>query len=144
MRYYRWWNPFQEIYDLQKAINNLFEDAPYSRDYRAKYPLIDLIDKGDGYLLRAEMPGAYKDTTKLTVKGNILTIEGEKKCVDLPEGSVALRSERGAGSFSRSIELPNDIQGDNVKANFENGILYINLPKKEEEKPREIAVEVGK
>ena len=143
MKYYRWWNPFREVYDLQKAINNLFEDTPFSRDYRAKYPLLDLIDKDDNYIIRAEMPGVCKDTAKITVKGNILTIEGEKKCIDLAEGAVTLRSERGLGSFNRAIELPSDIQGDKVKATFEDGILYIDLPKKEDEKPREITVELG-
>jgi len=137
------WNPFQEIYDLQRAINSLFDDMPYSRDYKAKYPAIDLVDKNDSYMIRAEMPGICKDKTKITVKGNILTIEGENKCVALPEDAVTLRSERIVGSFSRSIELPADIQADNVKANFEDGILYIDLPKKEEEKPKEIAIQIG-
>jgi len=137
------WNPFQEIYDLQRAINSLFDDMPYSRDYKAKYPAIDLIDKDTSYLIRAEMPGICKDKTKITVKGNILTIEGENKCIALPEDAATLRSERIVGSFSRSIELPADIQADNVKANFEDGILYIDLPKKEEEKPKEIAIQIG-
>ena len=143
MRYYRWWNPFKEVYDLQKAINSLFEDTPFSRDYRTKYPLIDLVDKDDSYLIRAEMPGVCKDGAKVTVKGNILTIEGEKKCIELPEETITLRSERGLGSFNRAIELPSDIEANKVKATFEDGILYIDLPKREKEKPREITVEVG-
>lgn len=143
MRYYKWWNPFHEIYDLQKAINSLFEDMPASRDYRSKYPLIDLVEKDDNYIIRAEMPGVCKDSAKVTVKGNMLTIEGEKRCVDLPEGAVTLRSERSVGTFARSIELPAKIEANKVKANFKDGILYIDLPKKEEEKPKEINVEVG-
>lgn len=138
------WRPFREMYDLQKVLNSLFEDIDWEKTvYRGKYPLIDIVDNGDDYEIRAEMPGVCKDDAKVTVKGNAVTIEGNRKCLDLPEEAITLRSERGVGTFRRSFELPEPIDAENVKATFKNGILYIALPKKEKEKPRHIEVKVG-
>ncbi len=106
-------------------------------------PAIDVIDQKDKLIARVELPGVDKKDIKISLSDNNLTIEGEiEKDKDVKKEDYYC-CERVYGKFSRSISLPVGIDKDKIKANYKNGILEISLPKKPEEKPKEITIETN-
>lgn len=107
------------------------------------YPLINLYEDQNALYVEALAPGVHPDALELSVVGNTLTIGGEKHRVpgDV-EPEAFHRSERAAGKFVRTVELPVEIDADQIKAAYRNGLLTITLPKAEQAKPRQISVQV--
>lgn len=105
-------------------------------------PTIDIIEDGNLLKIYAEMPGMTKENVKISVnEDRIMTINGEKKKEEI-EGRTYLREERNFGEFTRSIFVPENFDLDNIKANFENGVLLVSLNKIEPPKPKEIEVNI--
>ncbi len=134
------WDPFREAAALQRAVNSLFRDLPTQSRGRTYYPPLQMVDKDDTLVIKAELPGVNKDEVELTVLGDTLTIAGEKK-LPADEGVTYIRHERPHGRFRRLIDLPYSADQDKITASFKDGILTVTLPKAEEAKPRQIAVE---
>lgn len=132
------WDPFREVVALERATNRFFRDVPTRR--RLLYPPLELEDKGDNLIITAELPGVDKEAVELTVLGDTLTIAGEKK-LPTENGVKYIRHERAHGTFRRLVDLPYSVAQDNIKASYKDGVLTITLPKTEEAKPRQIAVE---
>ncbi len=108
------------------------------------YPMINLYGNKDNLYLEALAPGLDIDKLDLSITDDVLTIKGEKPAADekvTPEEYH--RSERGAGKFTRTIELNTPVDPDKVKAEYKNGLLLITLPKAEKAKPRQIAITAG-
>lgn len=128
--------------DFDRNIHNVFGDLfdayPVSRT-RA-YPRFDLAEYENESVIIAEMPGVRKEDLKISIDNGYLTISGERKPYDMPHGSKWIRNEISTGKFTRSIELPHDIDADNISAEMKNGLLRIMLPKAETIKPREISI----
>jgi HSP20 family protein len=104
------------------------------------YPSLNLWEDDNHLFVEAELPGFELNELEITVTGdNQLSIKGERKQPEMEKG-VWHRQERGYGSFSRMIELPEHVDPDNVSAEFKNGVLTITMPKKEDSKPRRIEV----
>ena len=109
-----------------------------------EYPLINLYDDQNSIYVEALAPGADPASFNISVAGETLTLSGEKPRVQGEIKPEAFhREERAAGKFVRSIELPMDVDGNNVTAQYKNGLLLINLPKSEKAKPRQINVQVA-
>jgi HSP20 family protein len=109
----------------------------------ATFPALNLWEDNDNLFVEAELPGLELYDLEIYVNGdNQLTIKGERKRPAV-EGGTWHRQERGYGTFSRLIELPQEVNADRVTAEFKNGILTITLPKREEIKPRRIQVKVN-
>jgi len=109
-----------------------------------EYPLINLYDDQNSIYVEALAPGADPASFNISVAGETLTLSGEKPRVQGEIKPEAFhREERAAGKFVRSIELPVDVDGNNVTAQYKNGLLLINLPKSEKAKPRQINVQVA-
>ena len=109
-----------------------------------EYPLINLYDDQNSVYVEALAPGADPGSFNISVAGETLTLSGEKPRVQGEIKPEAFhREERAAGKFVRSIELPVDVDGNNVTAQYKNGLLLINLPKSEKAKPRQINVQVA-
>lgn len=104
-------------------------------------PPVDVIDRDTEVLVRAEVPGVKKDEIEVTVSDNRITIKGEYRKEDKEEKGDYHRSETRVGSFSRTVELPGDVDGTKGNAKFENGVLEVTLPKREGAKKRSIKVE---
>lgn len=100
---------------------------------------VDIKESEEKYTLSFEVPGALKDDVKIWLEGDILTVSGEKKESER-EGERKLHSERSYGKFERSFRLPGDIDGNNVAAEFVNGILIVTVPKSE--KSKRVTVEI--
>jgi HSP20 family protein len=109
-----------------------------------RYPLINLHENQDTLYVEALAPGVEPASLELSVVGHTLTISGEKR--RLPEDikpEAFHRSEREAGRFRRSIELPVEVDANHVKADYRNGLLLVTLPKSERAKPKQISVQVA-
>lgn len=138
------WEPAREIMTLREAMDRLFDDAftrplAFVRDGWSA-PAIDVYQTDDEVVVKAALPGIKADEVQINVTGDVLTIKGEVKQEDeKKERSWHIREQR-YGSFERSVALPTDVVADKAKADFENGILTITLPKAEDVKPRTITV----
>lgn len=104
------------------------------------FPPVNVFENGEAYLVRAEIPGVSKESLDVSVKGDELTLRGERK-IDSAEPSAAYhRRERSAGSFRRVLTLPKPVDGERISATYKNGVLEVVLPFVPEAKPRKITV----
>ncbi len=143
------WDPFRDVETLQNRINRLFEDSfGRTRDpddetnVCAWRPPVDIYETENGIVLSAELPGVSKENISVEVKDNILTLKGERTASPTLAGKNVYRHERCYGTFQRSFTLQQDIQPNLIKATFKNGVLDIEIPKPEEEAPKQITVKV--
>jgi HSP20 family protein len=132
------WDPFREVVALERATNGFFRDVPTRR--KVAYPPLELVDEGDNLVITAELPGVDKEEVELTVLEDTLTIAGEKK-LPTEDGAKYITHERTHGKFRRLVDLPYPVAQDDIKASYKYGVLTITLPKAEEVKPKQIAVE---
>ncbi len=108
---------------------------------RVEFPPVNLWKNEDKAVITTEIPGVDPEGVEINVVGKTITLRFERKPEELKEGESYTRKERWYGEFSRSIELPFNVQGDKVEAKFSRGILYIEMPRAEAEKPRKITVQ---
>jgi HSP20 family protein len=125
---------------MRQQLERVFDDYPHQRVSAGVFPLINLTEDRDNYYVRAELPGVKGDELDIQVTGKNLAISGERKIAAEGEGARYHRREREAGTFSRMIGLPGDVDSDEVDAKLENGILSIVISKAEIAKPRQISV----
>ena len=105
-------------------------------------PLLDLEETRDEVIVRAELPGLKKEEIKLQVEGDLLVLSGERKSDSESKEKTVHRLERTYGQFQRVVELPSQVDGSRATAAYEAGVLTVRLPKREEAKRKEIAIEV--
>lgn len=132
---------FEPLFDWEDAdslFDNLLTGAARPGSV---FPAVDMAEYDSESVLVAEMPGVRKEDLKLAVNDGVLTISGERKGHELPENSSWLRNEIESGKFTRSVQLPHDINADGISAELTNGVLRVVLPKAEEIRPREIKVQ---
>jgi HSP20 family protein len=143
---YLTFDPYREFHALQ---HRHLGGAPARRErdeelsLGAWIPPVDIEEDSEKLVLTAELPGFKEDQIDLQVEGGVLTIRGERTFEDKQDGKNFHRVERSYGQFVRSFTLPNNVDRDNVKASFKDGLLSIELPKREEAKPRQIKVSDG-
>ena len=137
---YRIRSPWDELQRMRQQLDQMFDDAPVQRASAGVYPLINLTEDKDKYYVRAELPGVKGDALDIQVTGKNLAISGERKIAAEEEGARYHRREREAGTFSRMIGLPGEVDTDKVEARLENGILTILVPKAEIAKPKQISI----
>ena len=130
--------------DLEHQLDRIF-NAPVDNAVRSTgrwMPAVDIHETDDAYILEADLPGLTKKDIDVKVVEDRVTISGERKREDKSDEKGYCRTERAEGSFERSFRLQGGIDGGNVEARFENGVLSVKLPKPEETKPRQIEVKV--
>jgi HSP20 family protein len=137
---------FDDILNLEREIGGLFQGFTsggvpgrilHSQD---QYPLMNVYDSKEEFVIVAELPGVKKEDIRLTVDNGLLTISGERKTHATPEKAEWLRNEIQTGNFSRVIGLPRQVNAGGISAELANGILRVVLPKAEEAKPREVKI----
>jgi HSP20 family protein len=138
------WEPMREMMTLREAMDRLFDDAftrPLANNGRNwGAPAIDLYQTDDNVVVKAALPGLKADDVQISITGDVLTLKGEfKQNHEVKETTYHIKEQR-YGSFERSVMLPTDVETDKAKADFENGILTVTLPKAEQVKPRTITV----
>lgn len=135
--------PAKEVENLSKRMKKFIDEFPEGISFEVGgfNPRLDLAEDDTKIYVYVELPGVSKENVKLSLQDNILTIKGEKKKEIEDEKINYFRSERIFGAFSRAIELPVEVDMDNVSAKFENGVLYIELPKVQKAK-KEKTIEI--
>jgi HSP20 family protein len=103
-------------------------------------PVVDVYDNDDNIVLKAEIPGIDKKDIEIDVKGRVLTLKGERSSDNEVKEDNYYRRERCFGKFERAFTLPVNVELDNIKANYKDGVLEIEIPKPEEKKPKQITV----
>jgi len=111
-------------------------------DVMVPSPDLEMFDKNDEIVVKAEVPGLDKPEIQVSVDGNLLTMKGEKKKEKETKDEDYYFSERAYGAFSRSLRLPVDVKTDKVIANLNNGVLEVHLPKAEEAKGKQTSIPV--
>ena len=141
------WEPVREMMTLREAMDRLFDDAftrPFSLNREGgstwSSPAIDMYQTDNDVVVKAALPGFKPDEVQINVTGDILTIKGEVKHEEEKKDKSWHIREQRWDSFERSLRLPTGVISDKAKADFDNGILTISLPKSEEVKPKTIAV----
>jgi len=127
---------------LDNFLDNLLNDLPVTKNTTMNFPAVNISETKDNYELEFNVPGRKKEDFKITVDKNILTVSFEKKEENKEENRQFIKREFITQSFKRSFTLDEKINADNINAKYENGILSLTLPKKEEvkENPKEISV----
>lgn len=130
--------------DLNRALNSAFPRLFSGEDMLGGLwaPKVDIYEDEDSIVLEADLPGVKPDDFKLSIENFKLTLSGERKFEKENSGDNYHRVERGYGTFTRTFTLPSTVNVDEVNADFNNGVLRVTLPKREEVKAREIKVEV--
>lgn len=105
------------------------------------YPQMNLYDDGESFVVRAEVPGVDPKDIDLTVTGDTLTIQGERKPEQIPEGASYHRRERSSGQFRRALTLPDQVDSAKVAASCRDGILQILLPRAEQARQRKVKIQ---
>lgn len=137
-------DPASGLLTLQRELERVFENPPFTFGIsgRGVFPPINAFSDKGGLVLRVEVPGVAPDTLSIEAQGRTLTISGDRRR-SAPEGASFHRRERNMGMFSRSLQLPEDTDASRASAAYKNGILSVRIPRREEAKPRQIAVQAG-
>jgi len=106
-------------------------------------PPVDIYENGDNLVLKAELPGVNPDDVEIRVEDNTLYLKGERKFEKEVKEQSYHRVERSYGTFTRTFSLPNSIDAVKVAANYQDGVLTLTMPKKEEAKPKTIKINVA-
>ena len=139
------WEPWTEMHRLTREMDRLFGSNGNGAGGGMSvgtYPALNVWEDDDHLYTEAELPGFSLDDLEIYVTGKQLTIKGERRPPE-NEGGTWHRQERGYGKFTRMVELPSELDGNKVSAEFENGVLLITLPKSDAVKPRRIEVKVN-
>src|SRR5580693_4816305 len=138
---------FRGTSTLQDQINRLFNDTfertGQESNLTAWAPAVDIYENEHELVVKADLPDIDPKDLDIRVENNILTIRGDRKFEKNVNEDNYLRVERAYGAFSRSFALANSVNPDGIKADYQNGVLTLNVPKREEAKPKQIKVTVG-
>jgi HSP20 family protein len=140
------WDPIRDLMTLQSSIQSMLNDAPGSQrsddSYGTWAPPVDIFERGDDLIIRAELPGVERKDMDIQVENNTLTLRGERKRDPEIENGTAYRVERVAGGFMRRFSLPTTVDSTKIVARHKDGILEIVLPKMEVAKARRVEIRV--
>ena len=143
------YDPFRDLRTLQEEVNRLFtgnitrgfDEEGIARG--AWSPSVDIYENKDHIVLEAELPGMKREDFDLSVENNVITLRGERHFEKKDESDNYHRVERAYGSFTRSFTLPTTVNTEDIKADYEQGVLKVRLAKRTEAKPKQIKVSVG-
>ncbi len=146
----RFTDPFRELSALQDRVNHAFDSALTSRNRDEDLftgtwaPPVDIYETKEKTVLKAELPGFDENQISLKFEDGILTIEGERKFEKENGDENYHRVERSYGKFIRSFTIPTNVDHEKIAASFANGVLTVELPKREETKPKSIKIQPTK
>lgn len=138
------WTPTTDIFrtGFNRMLDQTFKDffGGEETTSRGWLPPVDIRETDGALALMVELPGLKREDVEITLENNVLTIRGERKFEKDLDQENYHRIERSYGAFSRSFTLPSNVAADQVEAKFEDGVLKIELPKREEARPRRIDI----
>ena len=148
------WHPFEDLASLRQEIDRAFEGFGAAQDPSRRvaflpgrgprlYPLINLLEDKDNIYIEALTPGVDPKSLDVSVTQNRLTLAGEKtRIAEIVKPEAFHRSERASGKFVRIVDLPLEVEGGGVEAEYKNGLLVVTIPKAEKAKPRQVNVKI--
>ena len=131
------WNPWRELDPMERTLSRLVPPS------KVEFPAVNVLLAENSALVTTEIPGVDPQAIDISVVGKSLTLRGSRHPEELQEGESYHRRERWYGQFTKTIDLPFNVQVDKVAARFSRGVLSIELPRAEAEKPRKITVKSG-
>jgi len=142
------WEPFRGLSTLHDQVNRLFNETMFQgrgdeSALTSWAPAVDIYETPNELVVKADLPDMQEKDIDIRVENNLLTIGGERKFEKNISEDNYLRAERSYGSFSRSFSLPNTVSTESIHAEYKNGVLTVNLPKREESKPRQVKINVN-
>ena len=146
------WDVFKELDNLRREIDEAFRGAGYNRTTgptflspatTRRFPLVNFSEDEGHVYIEALVPGVDPKDVDLSVLRNTVTISGERKPFVEKEGQIVHRTELGSGKFSRTVELPVDIDPDKITASCKDGIMLVTLAKAEHAKPKKIDIKLS-
>jgi HSP20 family protein len=141
------WEPFRGATTLHEQVNRLFNEALDRNREESSLtswaPAVDIYETEHELVVKADLPDVDPKELDIRVENNVLTIRGERKFEKKVNEDNYLRVERTYGSFSRSFSLANTVNSEAIKAEYQNGVLTLSIPKREEAKPKQIKVNFG-
>ncbi|CAB1060448.1 hypothetical protein D1BOALGB6SA_5214 [Olavius sp. associated proteobacterium Delta 1] len=141
------WNPWRDMPIVHNRLNRFF-DEPFLRIGRMDEeanpglwnPAVDLYEKDDHFVIKAELPGVDKNNIKVDLKDRVLTLSGERTYDNEVKEENYYRKERSYGKFQRAFALPTDVDSDKITAEFKDGVLRVEVPKPEEKKTKQVTI----
>lgn len=144
------WDPFREVLALQNRMGSLFPDlwrqpaAESEMMTTASFmPAADIYEDPHKVVLKLEVPGIKQEDLDIQVENDVLTIRGERKFEKEEKEENFHRIERRYGSFYRAFTLPNTVDTEHIRANYDAGVLRVELDKRPEAKPKQVKVQIG-
>src|ERR1700688_1673636 len=139
--------PFRGFTTLHDQVNRIFNETVRSQGDESALPAwapaVDIYETPNELVVKADLPDVNEKDIDVRVENNLLTIRGERNFEKSVSEENYLRVERTYGAFSRSFSLPNTVNAEAIGAEYKNGVLTVNLPKREESKPRQVKVTVN-
>lgn len=138
-------DPYKELVNLRGNMDRLFSAFFGTHPTEVEgfwMPVVDIEEDNDNFFVKAELPGIKKNDIKISVRGNLLSVSGERTQKNEMKNKIYHRIECSYGRFMRTITLPSEVNVESVKAIYKDGILTITLPKPASMKPKEVTVEV--
>jgi HSP20 family protein len=140
------WDPFREVVALQNRFNTLFRDlnegeAPLTA--ASFVPAVDVYEDEEKVMLKLEVPGIEEKDLDVSVENHTLTVKGERKFAGEEKEENFHRIERRYGSFYRAFTLPTTVDTEHIAANYNAGVLKLELKKKPEAQPKQIVIKVA-
>src|SRR6516225_3174913 len=137
------WDPFREVVALQNRMNSLFREVNESEGpltTASFVPAVDVYEDPKKVVLKIEVPGIEEKDLDVRVENNTLTVKGERKLEKEEKEENFHRIERRYGSFFRAFTLPTTVDSENIGAQYNAGVLKLELKKKAEAQPRQIKI----
>jgi len=141
------WNPLREMATLHQGLDRWFDDSFFTprrwngeTNLKTWNPAVDLYEESDRFVIKAELPGLDRKDIEVDLNDRVLTLKGERSFENEVKEDGYYRKERAFGKFHRAFTLPANLNADEIKAEFKDGLLTINIPKPEEEKPKQITI----
>ncbi|MBN2370058.1 MAG: Hsp20/alpha crystallin family protein [Vicinamibacteria bacterium] len=148
------WEPFRDWLSLQERMNRLFDESFRGVSRSASEddwalggswaPAVDIYEQEGNLVLKAELPGVDPKSVDVRIENNVLTLRGERKFENEIKRENCHRIERAYGTFTRSFTLPTVVNQEKIQADYQDGVLKVVLPKRDEAKPKQITINVGK
>ena len=140
------WDPFRNVSNLQAQVNRLFESTMPGGGSDSSLttwaPAVDIYETENELVLKADLPDVNEEDIDIRIENNTLSIHGERKFEQEVKEENYLRVERSYGSFTRSFTLPSTVNTEAIKAEYKNGVLRVEMPKRAESKPKQVKVNV--
>jgi len=140
------WDPFRQLVAMSNRINRT-ANSPYDPRTEDSFgtwaPPVDIFEKHDHLIIRAEIPGVQKEDVDVRIENGVLTLHGERKQEAEVTEENAYRMERIYGTFTRTFSLPTTVDAAKVTATYKDGVLEVTIPKVETAKPKKVEIKAA-